>query len=175
MHVAFEKMPDDAFNALYEFRVDGLPRMVQDHDGRLRLLANWMLERQCEVPTDAGEHQFYYAQLFIAEYRRAGESGFNTGTLINRISLFMRQNLHAGLSIAMLCRHFNLSRSTLYRAFKEHYDLSPQRYLRQIRYERAVNLRQHHNLSFGKIAQEIGLSSPQSVRRLFEEYAVKKS
>jgi AraC family transcriptional regulator len=80
---------------------------------------------------------------------------------------YIEANLHRDLSVANVARHVTMSESHFSHAFQKTLGLSPHRYVRERRIERAKALLRESDMPLGEIAQRVGCSSSSSFSVLF--------
>lgn len=86
------------------------------------------------------------------------------------IAQYINKNLHdPGLSIAVLCAQFNISRSTLYAISKKSFHLGITDYLRKTRLNKAVDLLRTGDLPLYRIAEQVGISDADYLTKLLKK------
>jgi len=80
---------------------------------------------------------------------------------------FARGHLSERVSVADIARASGMSVATLERRFKEHFQLSPSRFLSQLRVSRACELLRDTPLNMTEIAAQCGYESPAGFSRAF--------
>lgn len=94
----------------------------------------------------------------------------NEKLFIQQLDQFIVQHIgDAHFSIEDICQELGLSRSQLFRLLKEHTALSPSRYIRQHRLQKAKELLESTDLKIAEITYRIGLDSPQTFTKFFSE------
>lgn len=118
------------------------------------------------------------AEWFVHERLRAGtdrealsvrlRTGLADAPLLRAIAE-MERNLEEPLSIAALAAGQGLSRDTLERRFREATGVSPQRYYRRLRLERALDYLRHTSMPIGEVALACGYGDPSYFAKRFGE------
>lgn len=88
--------------------------------------------------------------------------------LLQRVLLYIRENLHRPLSVAELAEQAHLSRRTLERRWRKTFNSSPQQDVRRMRVQTARELLLSTELSCEEIASSIGLPDGRSLTLLFQ-------
>lgn len=83
---------------------------------------------------------------------------YKQSKLINEIIKFIEEHFAENITVESLSEEFNLSRSQIFRYFKETIDMSPQQYLKQYRINHAANLLRTTNLSVENIKTACGFN-----------------
>ncbi|MFN8357661.1 MAG: helix-turn-helix domain-containing protein [Spirosomataceae bacterium] len=89
---------------------------------------------------------------------------------IQQLDQFIAQHIgDAHFTIEDICQELGLSRSQLFRLLKEHTALSPSRYIRQHRLQKAKELLESTDLRIVEIAAQVGFDSQQTFSKFFTE------
>lgn len=86
------------------------------------------------------------------------------------IELYIKENLHSQLSIPVLCRQFNIGRSTLYEISKNNFGCGINDYIQYQRNALAKELLKTENLSVSEIAEAVGIKDPNYFIRFFKKH-----
>jgi len=109
--------------------------------------------------------------LFLAEIADASTSKNiceNKLEYIDSVMNFIQRNHSSDLTVDGLGRQFSISRSQLYRLFKEHVGLSPQQYIINVRIEAAKTFLSSSDFSMKRIAQECGFRDSMHFSAVFK-------
>lgn len=86
---------------------------------------------------------------------------------VGKIVKYARERLSKSVTVAELARESGMSIATLERRFKRHFQLSPSRFLSQLRISHACELLRDTPLNMTEIALECGYESPAAFSRAF--------
>lgn len=89
--------------------------------------------------------------------------------LLNSVVEVMRQELHQPLDVQRLSRIAGCSPNTLFRHFKESYNVSPYSFLVAMRYDTAARLLRESTLSVEEICARIGVQDRFHFSRMFRQ------
>jgi AraC-like DNA-binding protein len=101
-----------------------------------------------------------------------GQEAFEDPDLkwLTELKDFIRTHLEASnLSSVQICKHFGLSRSSLYRKLKKSMDKSVTEFIREVRLEVASEYLKTKECSIAEIAYKVGFSSPSHFTRVFKK------
>lgn len=93
----------------------------------------------------------------------------NSKDYIKQIMEYMQQNYSKPLTVEGIASHFGLSRSQLFRTFKQHLQVSPVHYLLDIRFSRARLLLQQTNMNISEICTGTGFRDISHFNRMFRK------
>jgi AraC-like DNA-binding protein len=89
---------------------------------------------------------------------------------LNEVKNFIRERIEASdLSSTEICKHFGLSRSSLYRRLKKQTNKSVTEFIREVRLEVALEYLKMKAFSISEIAYKTGFSSPSHFTRVFKK------
>lgn len=91
------------------------------------------------------------------------------GSLIQHLNNYIYEHLTENLSIKLLCKHLNISKSTLYKISKEHFQLGISDYIRLKRIQKAKDLLKESSLLISEIAVQVGLPDSNYFTKLFKK------
>ena len=116
--------------------------------------------------------QAYLIELF-AEIARSYQNKTNEITNrhsveLNNLVNFIHKNADLNLSLDDLVKEINISKFYLSRLFKSAFNVSPHKYISNVRLKRAKELIQFSDLQIQEIADIMGFESPQSFTRWFK-------
>lgn len=98
----------------------------------------------------------------------AGKPGGTLSDIVN----YIQQHLDDPLPIEMLARHAAMSKTSLFRAFKREFNLSPIDYINKERINKAKRLiRDHPELNISEIGYQVGIFNPNYFARIFKQLA----
>lgn len=89
--------------------------------------------------------------------------------LIEELSAYIKENLQADLRVEALCARFHLSKNSLYRVFREHFDQSVNEYIIGCRLERAKELLAGSKEPLYMVAEKVGMDQYAYFSKLFKE------
>lgn len=142
-----ESVPDALLSDIYQAR-GSQPFQALQMTGRLYLFLAWLQQQAKEEPMHRlkpGEEYVIHACAFIAN------------------------NFANPITVEDIASHVGVCRSRLYRAFQEHMNASPTRYLTRFRMQHACALLSKGGLSVKEIAFSVGFEDPLYFSRRFRE------
>lgn len=83
---------------------------------------------------------------------------------------YMNRSYMQAITIEQVARHVNISRSYLYKLFKQNLDQSPQSYLMQLRMSQAAKLLHETSLQSKEIAARVGYHEPLMFSKAFKKF-----
>ncbi|MCF8359815.1 MAG: helix-turn-helix domain-containing protein [Prolixibacteraceae bacterium] len=90
---------------------------------------------------------------------------------LNKVINYIEKNIeNTELSVDLLARNMNLSRSQVYRKIKALTNLTANEFIRQLRLKKALKLLSEGGLTISEIAYSVGFSSQSYFTRSFKEY-----
>ena len=114
-----------------------------------------------------------YLHLILAYYIRnySADEDFNSiAKFTEQIAEYIDENIHlASMSVDLLTKKFNTSRSTLYREFKNVFNLSPKEYINKIKLEKAKKMLKEKTYSIKIIAYSLGYENPMYFSTVFKK------
>ena len=81
---------------------------------------------------------------------------------------FFDKNICLDITVTDICDSFYISTSTLYRVFKEKFDMSPKQFIIDLRIRKAKQLLSEQLLRISEISDNCGFSNPYHFCRLFK-------
>lgn len=99
--------------------------------------------------------------------------GNNKKDYLEKIVVYIKENLDKDLSLALLCKKFDLSKNKLTSYFKEFYSLSPYQCIRILRMTKAQNLIETTDLTITEIASLVGYDNSSNFLRSFKDFTGK--
>lgn len=81
---------------------------------------------------------------------------------------FIKKNLHRAISIEELAKHAGMSKTNLFRCFKNEFGFTPVQYINQLRIDRACQLLQHPDHSVTEVCFMMGFTSVSYFINLFK-------
>ena len=94
---------------------------------------------------------------------------FEKNDLINLAEEYIIENLDKNISIEVLVRELCTSKTTLYRAFKNQYNLTPGEYINIKRVRKSESLLVRTNDSIEKISETVGFSAASYYSKVFKK------
>lgn len=88
---------------------------------------------------------------------------------VRRACAFIANNFASPITVEDVAGHVGVCRSRLYRAFRDHMDISPAQYITQFRMQQACLLLEKTPLSMKAIAYSVGYEDPLYFSRRFKE------
>ncbi len=113
-----------------------------------------------------------YLYLFLGELMRCAPSNVASGDMQDYVTQAIRyiQNEYPNdIQVSQIASCVGVSRSQLYRAFVERFELSPHQYLKRYRINVACTLLRNATLSVREIAASVGIEDPLYFSRVFKE------
>ncbi|MDT2813376.1 AraC family transcriptional regulator [Vagococcus carniphilus] len=153
-------------------------RVFVDDLGRLYQESN----RLASPAIGAEQMMYLYLQQFLIQLIRVELEPVNfersTGMLkktfkdstINKIILYLQENMSQTVLLDDICNEFYLSKTYLKRFFKNETGYTVMTYLKALRMEEAKKLIREDNLSFTEIAQQLGFDSVHYFSTSFKKY-----
>lgn len=117
------------------------------------------------------------ANLLVVDKVRKSQKSYKTFSTIflfddediKRIITWMQKNIQKQISNAILAKKLNISERTFSRRFKKALNTTPNKYLQNLRIQRAKELLITSNKSFDEITFEVGFFNESSFRKLFKK------
>ncbi|MBB1079265.1 AraC family transcriptional regulator [Limosilactobacillus sp. STM2_1] len=149
-------------------------RQVQDSDfcTSLKQLYN-ALRSPSSLPNDILVESLTYQMFYnlVTEYPNNRGTSHETDKQLKLSLYYLQENFrNSDCNIANLCHHVNLSRSYLYTIFKREMNLSPQKYLSQLRMEEAKELLRNTNNPVQEITHRVGYKDEFTFSKAFKRY-----
>ncbi len=129
-----------------------------------------------QIDHDAGVGLAVAQELVMFVKRPGGQSQFSR-TLATQahdddrlaaLQTWMVDRLDADLSVPELAARVNMSPRNFARRFQQACGVSPARYVEQLRFEAARRRLEESELPLSRIAEQVGLGSTETLRRLFQ-------
>ena len=89
--------------------------------------------------------------------------------LLEKILAYIDETIYEPLSIAELCQKFSMSRSSLQILFKENMDISPKKYINEIKLEKSRQMICENKYTISEIALMLGFNSIHYFSRAFTQ------
>jgi AraC-like DNA-binding protein/mannose-6-phosphate isomerase-like protein (cupin superfamily) len=153
--------------AFFAFRSPGvdLRPVVHDHDGRLRVLASWLLQEQASGHERRAELLDAILALIIVEYARLCRR--REPTLADAVRAFLSERLAQPLTVEDIARSAHMSRAHFIRSYKRDTGRTPMAELRTLRVEAARELIITTDLPLKAIADRVGLGDEYHLSHVF--------
>ena len=134
--------------------------------------------KNCKSNIKSLDHWFCitsgYLHLIIAYYMRnypAVNYLTLTGKIAEEAAAYITENIHlSSLSVDSLAIKFSTSRSTLYREFKNTFNLSPIEYINKLKMEEAIKMLTNNSYSVKSISYSLGFNNPMYFSNVFKKY-----
>jgi AraC-like DNA-binding protein/mannose-6-phosphate isomerase-like protein (cupin superfamily) len=133
---------------------------VQNDLARGGIILDWMNERYPAVDETADHQLDLYCATLL------GEMSQPPNDLVTRVAQWVQTHLDESLSLDDLAAHVGLSRYHFLRRFRAATGSTPMRFVRRKRIAQACHLLRSSMLSLQHIAEQVGVSSPDHLRRL---------
>lgn len=102
---------------------------------------------------------FLHETFFNSRSANPVTSDENYWGLLMRIAQYVDNNIGDGVNTESICKHFFISRRTLFRYWKRHFSSTPAAYISQKRIELASHLLLNTNLKLNEVSEQSGYSS----------------
>lgn len=79
--------------------------------------------------------------------------------IIEEISEYIEKNVCENLSVGFLCNRFFISKNRLYKDFKEHYNVTPNEYVTDVRIKKAKQLLLETKLPVYNVCESVGIDN----------------
>lgn len=89
------------------------------------------------------------------------------GDLASEMVNYMKEHLAEKMDLDFLCKAFFISKNTLYRIFRNHYNTTAQQYLTDLRMERAKRLLTETEMTIAEVATAVGIEDYHYFCRVF--------
>lgn len=89
--------------------------------------------------------------------------------IIRRANRFVKNDLAHNYSIDEICDELSISNTTLYNAYKSHYNISPNLYFTQLKMEVASNYLISTAMKISQISSKLGYEDPYYFSRIFKK------
>ena len=89
--------------------------------------------------------------------------------LLEKILAYIDETIYEPLSIAELCQKFSMSRSSLQILFKENMDISPKKYINEMKLEKSRQMICENKYTISEIALMLGFNSIHYFSRAFTQ------
>jgi AraC-like DNA-binding protein/mannose-6-phosphate isomerase-like protein (cupin superfamily) len=143
------------------------PRTFRDGSGRLLVLFRWMWD----LVHVGGEIRPLLDALLRAVVLGSVAGGpVCPNTPSQRVALFMRANLAGKVTLANMADVAGMGREHLIRVFASEMGVTPGRYLRRLRIEKAANLIRTTRMPLKHIAKECGFSSASYLSKVMMQH-----
>lgn len=109
--------------------------------------------------------------LLLRSHTRDSRSTYNDDWEMREIEGYIRAHCTENLTIAALARKFHMSRSTIFRKWKEHYSISPIQHLCNLRMQEACRLLRETDLKIFAIAEQVCMGDPAYFCAAFKRFA----
>lgn len=149
--------------------------------GRIRTARSPAQSRYQDIPTETescyrnipyfSDSQLEHLTQLLPEIVLSGAITVEYDAFEDNIVPYITQHLDLPLSVPFLCRRYHLSKNTLYRYFREHFDCSIGKYITHIRIERAKELLAQTDQAITAIAEQVGIENYTYFCKVFKQKA----
>lgn len=101
-------------------------------------------------------YKFIYILTTKSNYKTAFLKEFDSKKYVEFATTYINSNYGSNISVLNIASYVNISRVYLFKLFKTYLGISPQKFLIQVRMERAAILLKTTNHSIGNIARSVG-------------------
>ena len=145
------------------------PVVAHDHQGRVRVLAEWLLREQFSDYTRKREVMNAILGNLVAEYQKIIESESESHPLVRSVDSFLRIHLHEPVTVSDIARQVHMSRAHFIRNYKSLTGKSPMTVLRMLRVESARDKIITTRLPLKQIASETGFYDEHHLSHTFRK------
>ncbi|MFA5043035.1 MAG: AraC family transcriptional regulator [Kiritimatiellia bacterium] len=152
----------------FKGKLNGQPYMIHDSNGRIRLLAAWLLEEQSSMYERKRDVMHAVLGNLLAEAVKA-----RTGKPDDRVAsvrAFMRERIAEALTVTEIAAHANMSRAHFIRTYKRLTGRTPMADLRILRVETARDLLIARGEPLKTIASKVGFCDESHLSRVFHRH-----
>ena len=89
--------------------------------------------------------------------------------LFDQIVTYIEENLYEPLTVANICQHFSLSRSTLQQLFKNTVNQSPKKFISDMKLEKSCRMLRENKYTVSEISLKLGYSSIHYFSNVFHQ------
>ncbi len=148
-----------------------IPVLHPDDVGTLPELLLKITRSSGNTPT-ADAQMVGYLYLFLGELMRVAgrqEQYANVQDYVTQAIRYIQYNYADTIEVNHIASYVGISRSQLYRAFMERFELSPHAFLKRYRINEACTLLHRSGLTISEVANSVGFSDPLYFSRVFKE------
>ncbi len=145
------------------------PMVVQDANGRLRLMAQWLLDEiaGAEYPNETLKLAFLGS--IVQEYLRLCQAE-KPADLVQKARQFMRKNLYSPLTLDAIAEHVFMSKYHFVRTYKRLSGSTPMQDFNVMRAQEARDRIVTTDLPLKTIASNAGFSSPSQLSKVLKKH-----
>lgn len=147
------------------------PILHADDGGRLENLLLSIYRASGNIPS-ADARMAGYLYLLLGELMEVAPPQKHTIEVQEYLSQALRYiqyNYATDIQVAQMASYVGISRSQLYRAFMDKFEVSPHTFLKRYRINEACALLRNTKLSVSEVASSVGFSDPLYFSRVFKE------
>lgn len=124
-----------------------------------------------DILVEALTYQMFYH--LVTEYpNKETKAATDSANQLKLAIYYLQENYRSNhCNVTDLCHHLNLSRSYLYTLFKKNLNVSPQKYLTQLRMEDAQQLLENSNDPVKSIARHVGYKDEFTFSKAFKHWS----
>lgn len=146
----------------------GIPPLLTDTNGRLNLLARWLLDEQASSYEGRQAHLDALLHVLLAAIEK--QAHFRPQDALEGTRAYLREHLAASHTVEALAQRAGMSRFHFIRAYKRATGRTPMEDLRLLRVEAACDLLLTTNLPLKDIARRVGFCDEYYFSRVFRHY-----
>lgn len=143
------------------------PLKVRDSEGRMRVLAEWMLREQSSGYLHRQRVLDALVVTFTEEFVKAAAP--RPDPMVERVRAYMRKHLKKTVKVEDLAKHANMSRAHFIRTFRKAAGRPPMEDLRMLRVETARDRIMTTDLPLKAIAPEVGFRDEYHMSKVFRK------
>ncbi len=153
---------EDVFPEILDFEVTDSVELIRDFE---KISNAWAFNRN-EIYYTAMK---YLYEIFESVLQKSSFQKTEMPPLLLEARTFISQHYtDSDLEIGQIARHLNISEVYFRKLFKDHYGISPMKYINQMRIRQAQSILHDQMLSIGAVAELSGFSSIYSFSRTFK-------
>jgi AraC-like DNA-binding protein len=145
-----------------------LPLIIQDRKGRVRILAEWLLDDYKNlIYTNQETAEDNLMQSLLFEVDKIADSGVDS--FVQKVRTVIYEHIAEKLTLEDLASQFEMNKFTFLRKYKNLAGKTPIEDITNIRIERARDLIISTDLSMKEISLRCGLTSEHNLSRVFQK------
>ncbi|UXR78072.1 MULTISPECIES: AraC family transcriptional regulator [unclassified Staphylococcus] len=130
---------------------------------------SYTIEQSDDIQHMSDLYNLLYA-LYQASPKKFNQQEADIYENVKEAIRYMNRSYMQSITIEQVARHVNISRSYLYKLFKQNFDQSPQSYLMQLRMSQAAKLLHETSLHCQEIATRVGYHEPLMFSKAFKKF-----
>lgn len=145
------------------------PVLTHDQEGKIRVLANWMLQEQSSAYARKRDVIDATLAALLAEFEKAVASQSQPHPLVKSVDSFLRDHLPEPVTVMDIARHVHMSRFHFLHSYKQITGQSPMAVLRLMRVEAARDKIITTRLPLKQIAMETSFYDEYHLAHTFQK------